>query len=125
LRLVTVDNNVFKSQPLQIAKRCGQGVLGNRVSIKMTDTKDKKQETLDIVLMATYFFIPFYGLRIAAENYLFVDDLDVTYGMVIALVSSIPVTIYLTTLKSRTTKIKIIGLGILLLVVTIVNVVVY
>ena len=80
--------------------------------MKVTETKDKKQETLDIVLVATYFFIPFYGLRIAAENYLFVDGLDVTYRMFIALLSSIPVTIYLTTLRSRTTKIKIIGLGI-------------
>ncbi|HYF68939.1 MAG TPA: hypothetical protein VD884_12435 [Ohtaekwangia sp.] len=91
----------------------------------MTNTNDKKQETLDIVLMATYFFIPFYGLRIAAENYLFVDDLGVTYGVVVALVSSIPVTIYLTALKSRKTKIKIIGLGILFVIVTIINIMVY
>lgn len=103
----------------------GKAFWTEEFQYKMTDTKDKKLETLDIILMATNFFIPFYGLRIAAENYLFVDDLDVTFGMVIALVSSIPVTIYLTTLKSRTTKIKIIGLGILLLVVAIVNSVVY
>jgi len=90
----------------------------------MTDTKDKYRETLDIVFMAIYFFIPFYGLRIAAENYLFVDDLDVTYQMVIALISGIAVTIYITTLRSRTTKIKFIGLGILLCIVTMINVIV-
>jgi len=103
----------------------GQGVFERQSFNKMTNTNDKKQETLDIVLMATYFFIPFYGLRIAAENYLFVDDLGVTYGVVVALVSSIPVTIYLTALKSRKTKIKIIGLGILFVIVTIINIMVY
>jgi hypothetical protein len=40
LRLVTVDRYVFKSQPLQIAKRCGQGLMKITDSLKITKLVD-------------------------------------------------------------------------------------
>src|SRR5690606_25865603 len=45
LRLVTVDNTVFKSQPLQIAKRCGQCLYqSNSFKNKNNDTNPKRQK---------------------------------------------------------------------------------
>ncbi len=90
----------------------------------MTEMKTQKSDTIDIVLFATYFFIPFYGLRIALENYLMEDDLDIGYLLMIGLVSGITSTIYMTVLKSKKTKAKIFGLGILLIFVITVNLIV-
>jgi multidrug transporter EmrE-like cation transporter len=87
----------------------------------MTDKEKQNKDTWDIVLMATYFFVPFYGLRIAAENYLMEDDLGVGYSMLFGLIGGIAVTIYLTTLRTKTLKIKLIGLGIILSLVITVN----
>jgi hypothetical protein len=87
----------------------------------MTDKEKHNKDTWNIALMATYFFVPFYGLRIAAENYLMEDDLGIGYTMMFGLVGGIAVTIYLTTLQARPLKIKLIGLGVVLLLVTIVN----
>ncbi len=91
----------------------------------MTDKKERKAETWDIVLMATYFFIPFYGLRIAMENYLIVDDLEMSYVLLLGLVSGIIVTIYVTILKPKSINIKLIGLGIILVLVTVINLLVH
>ena len=74
--------------------------------------------------MATYFFVPFYGLRIAAENYLMDDDLGMGYSMLFGLIGGIVVTIYLTTLRTKTLRIKLVGLGTVLLIVTVVNLVI-
>jgi hypothetical protein len=71
--------------------------------------------------MASYFFVPFYGLRIAAENYLMEDELEIGYLMLFGLIGGIAVTIYLTILKNRTLKVKLIGLAYILLVLTAVN----
>jgi hypothetical protein len=71
--------------------------------------------------MATYFFIPFYGLRIAAENYLMEDDLGMGYSMLFGLIGGIVITIYLTILQTKTLKAKLVGLGVVLLAVTAVN----
>jgi hypothetical protein len=71
--------------------------------------------------MAMYFFVPFYGLRIAAENYLMEDDLGMAYSMLFGLTGGIAVTIYLTILAKKTLKTKVIGLGVILLLVTGVN----
>jgi hypothetical protein len=87
----------------------------------MTDKEKQNKDTWDIVLMATYFFVPFYGLRIAAENYLMDDDLGMGYSMLFGLIGGIVVTIYLTTLRTKTLRIKLVGLGIVLLIVTAVN----
>jgi hypothetical protein len=87
----------------------------------MTDKEKQNIDTWNIVLMATYFFVPFYGLRIAAENYLMEDDLGVGYSMLFGLISGIAVAIYLTTLQTKTLKTKLIGLGGILLLVTAVN----
>lgn len=35
----------------------------------MTDKEKQNRDTWDIVLMATYFLVPFYGLRVAAESF--------------------------------------------------------
>ena len=88
----------------------------------MTDKSNQKTNYWDIALLAIYFFIPFYGLRIALENYLMEDDLGVDYTMLLGLVSAISVTVYLTVLRTKTLKTKIIGLGIILLLVIIVNI---
>lgn len=87
----------------------------------MADRKQQKPDTWDIALMATYFFVPFYGLRIALENYLFVDDLVMSYVMLLGLVSGIMLTIYVTVLRPKTMKTKFIGLGLILLLVTVIN----
>ena len=87
----------------------------------MTDKEKQNKDTWNIVLMATYFFVPFYGLRIAAENYLMEDDLGIGYSMLFALIGGIAVTIYLTILLKKSLKIKLVGLGIILLLVTAVN----
>jgi len=89
----------------------------------MTD-KQKSQDTWNITLMALYFFVPFYGLRVAAENYLVDDDLGIGYTVLFGLVGGIAVSIYLTTLQSRTLKVKLIGLGIVSLLVVGVNILV-
>jgi len=90
----------------------------------MTDNKEQQTNNLDIVLMAMYFFIPFYGLRIALETYLKEDDLDMSYVVLLGLVSGIVVSIYLTVLKTRTMKIRIICLVIVLTFVTLINLIV-
>jgi multidrug transporter EmrE-like cation transporter len=90
----------------------------------MTDKEKQSKDTWDIVLMATYFFVPFYGLRIAAENYLMDDDLGMGYSMLFGLIGGIVVTIYLATLRTKTLKIKLVGLGVVLLIVTVVNLVI-
>jgi hypothetical protein len=90
----------------------------------MTDKEKQNKDTWDIVLMATYFFVPFYGLRIAAENYLMDDDLGMGYSMLFGLIGGIVVTIYLTTLRTKTLRIKLVGLGTVLLIVTVVNLVI-
>jgi hypothetical protein len=87
----------------------------------MTDKEKPNKDTLDIVLMATYFFVPFYGLHIAAENYLMDDELGMGYSMLFGLIGGIVVTIYLTILRTKTLKTRLVGLGVLLLVVTAVN----
>jgi hypothetical protein len=87
----------------------------------MTDKEKQNKDTWNIVLMATYFFVPFYGLRIATENYLMEDDLGIGYSMLFGLVGGIAVTIYLTTLQAKTLKIKLIGLAVILLLGTAVN----
>ena len=88
----------------------------------MIGKEKQSKDTLNIVLMATYFFVPFYGLRIAAENFLMEDDLGIGYTMLFGLVGGIAVSIYLTTLQAKTLKVKLIGLGIILLLMTGVNV---
>lgn len=88
----------------------------------MTDKEKQNKDTWNIVLMATYFFVPFYGLRIAAENYLMEDDLGMGYSMLFGLTGGIAVTIYLTVLAKKSIKIRLIGLGVILLLVTLVNV---
>ncbi|RAW00754.1 hypothetical protein [Pseudochryseolinea flava] len=88
----------------------------------MTDKEKQNQDTWNIVLMATYFFVPFYGLRIAAENYLMEEDLGMGYSMLFGLIGGIAVTIYLTVLAKKSMKIRLIGLGVILLLVTLVNV---
>ena len=87
----------------------------------MTDKEKQNKDTWNIVLMATYFFVPFYGLRIAAENYLMEGDLGMGYSLLLALIGGIAVTIYLTILLKKSLKIKLVGLGIILLLVTAVN----
>lgn len=87
----------------------------------MTDKEKQNKDTWNIVLMATYFFVPFYGLRIAAENYLMEDDLGIGYTMLFGLIGGIAVTIYLTALQTKTLKIKLIGVGVISLLVTVVN----
>jgi hypothetical protein len=87
----------------------------------MTDKENQNIDTWNVVLMATYFFVPFYGFRIAAENYLMEDDLGIGYTMLFGLIGGTAVTIYLTTLQTKALKIKLIGLGIILLLVTAVN----
>ncbi len=87
----------------------------------MTDKQIQSNHTWNIVLMATYFFVPFYGLRIALENYLMEDDLGIAYVMLLGLVGAIIVTIYLTTLQNKPRKIKLVGLGIIILLVTAIN----
>ena len=89
---------------------------------RVTDKNDQKTNNWDIALLATYFFIPFYGLRIALENYLMEDDLGIEYTMLLGLVSAISVTIYLTILRTKSLKTKVIGLGTTLLLVIIVNI---
>lgn len=90
----------------------------------MIDKEKQNKDTWDVVLTAIYFFVPFYGLRIAAENLLMDDDLGIGYSMLFGLIGGIAVAIYLTTLQSKRLKIKLIGLGILLILVTAVNLVV-
>ena len=90
----------------------------------MTDRKDQQTNSLEIVMMATYFFIPFYGLRIALEKYLMQDDPGMGYMILLGVVSGIIETIYLAVLKPKSTKVKIIGIGILLVLVTIINLIV-
>ncbi len=87
----------------------------------MADKKGQKLDTWDIVLMATYFFVPFYGLRIALENYFFVDDLDMSYVMLLGFMSGIITTIYFITLRPKTMKVKIIGLGLIFFLVIVIN----
>ena len=87
----------------------------------MTDNKDQKPDTWDIVLMAAFCFIPFYGLRLAVENYLMEDDLGIEYIILLGLISAIALTIYLTILRTKTLKTKTIGLGTILLIVVVVN----
>ncbi|HYI77455.1 MAG TPA: hypothetical protein VEW65_07520 [Chryseolinea sp.] len=87
----------------------------------MADKEKQNKEAWNIVLMATYFFVPFYGLRIVAENYLKERDLGVGYSMLFGLIGGMAVTIYLTTLQTRRVKTKLIGLGIILLIVFVVN----
>lgn len=91
----------------------------------MTDKKEQQTNNLDIAIMSTYFVIPFLGLRIAMENYLMEDKLNMGYVMLLGLVSGIIVTIYLTILKPKSTKVKLIGLFLLLTFVTIINLLVY
>lgn len=88
---------------------------------EMIEKKAQNVDTWEIVLMASYFFVPFYGLRIAAENYLMEDELEIGYLMLFGLIGGIAVTIYLTILKNRTLKVKLIGLASILLVLTAVN----
>jgi hypothetical protein len=87
----------------------------------MTDKEKDNKDTWHIALMALYFFIPFYGLRIVAENYLMEDHLGIGYVMLFGLIGGIVVAIYLTTLQTKTLKIKLIGLGIILLLITAAN----
>jgi len=87
----------------------------------MTDKEKQNKDTWNIALTATYFFVPFYGLRIAAENYLLEEDLGMGYSLLFALIGGIAVAIYLTTLLKKSLKIKLVGLGIILLLVTAVN----
>lgn len=108
---------------MRLHRCCVQGVwINSTQDNKMTDKEKQNQDTWNVVLMATYFFVPFYGLRIAAENYLMEDDLGLGYSMLFGLIGGIAVTIYLTILRTRTIKVKLIGLGIILLLVTAVNV---
>lgn len=86
----------------------------------MTNTnEEQKQNTIGIVILAFYFFIPFYGLRIALENYLKVERLEVGYVGLFGLISGLIVALNLSVLK--TVKVRIIGLVIILFVVIIIN----
>lgn len=87
----------------------------------MTDKEKQSKDTWDIVLMATYFLVPVYGLRIAAENFLMEDDLGMGYSMLFGLIGGVTTTIYMTILKPKSLKIKLIGLAVVLLFVTILN----
>jgi hypothetical protein len=88
---------------------------------RMTDKEKHNKDTFDIVLLATYFVVPSLGLRVVVENYLMDDDLGVGYSALFGLVGGIAVTIYLTILRTRTLKTKLIGLGIILSVLIAVN----
>jgi F0F1-type ATP synthase assembly protein I len=50
------------------------------------------------------------------------DNLQIEYKILLGLVSSIAVTVYLTILKTKKLRTKIIGLGAILLIVVIANV---
>ncbi|MFM8914516.1 MAG: hypothetical protein ACKOE6_16595 [Flammeovirgaceae bacterium] len=75
----------------------------------------QNKDTLNIVLLSAYFFVPFYGLRIALERYLGNDRLDIAYIGLLGLFSGLIVSISIIALK--TTKTKIVGLVILLFLV--------
>lgn len=77
------------------------------------------KDTLNIVLLSAYFFIPFYGFRIALERYLGSDRLDIAYIGLLGLVSGLIVSVSMTFLKS--TKAKIAGLVLLLFFVVAVS----
>ena len=89
----------------------------------MAGKDTQSEDTWNIVLMAIFFFVPYYGLRIAAENYLMEDDLGIGYSMLFGLISGISAVIYLTILRKKTFKAKLVGLGIVLLAVTAVNII--
>jgi hypothetical protein len=81
--------------------------------------EEQKQNTIGIVILTFYFFIPFYGLRIVLENYLKVERLEVGYVGLLGLISGLIVALNLSVLK--TVKVRIIGLVIILFVVIIIN----
>jgi hypothetical protein len=85
------------------------------------ENKLASQSKQDTIFFALNYFIPFYGLRIALEDFLATDDIHLGYIFLLGLVSAIITA--LTTLNTRPKKlqVKILVSAILLVGVILIN----
>ena len=89
----------------------------------MSEVKEKSEQikTWENALIASYFFILFYGLRLAIENHLLEDSLPITLTMLIGFISGIITASIVFIVKDKALKIKAIWAVVLLIVMVITN----
>lgn len=85
------------------------------------ENKLASQSRQDMIFFALNYFIPFYGLRLALEDYLALDRMPLSYVFLLGLIAAI-VTVVLTRFtRSKKLQVKILVPAALLLVVVIIN----
>jgi hypothetical protein len=87
----------------------------------MAENNAPKRDTWNTALMAAYFFIPLYGLRIAAEKYFDNDRLPLTYFMLFGLAGALVAGLYMALLSKKSWTVKLVGLAVVLLVLVAIN----
>jgi hypothetical protein len=91
------------------------------------DSTPKKENRLatqskqDMIFFALNYFIPFYGLQTALEDYLATDRMPLTYIFLLGLVSAIITVLVTRTTRHQKLQVKILASVILLAVVILVN----
>lgn len=78
----------------------------------------KKQHAL---WFAIFFFIPFFGLRMALVNFLGEDEVGVVYIMLIGMMGGVSASIYEVTLRRKRIQAKVWGAVFLLILMSIIN----
>lgn len=98
-------------------------VKANIDDINMSEVKEKSEqnETWENALIATYFFILYYGLRLPLENHMLEDRLPITLTMLLGFFSAIITATIVFIVKGKALKIKAVWAAVLLIVMIIIN----
>ncbi len=85
------------------------------------ENKVASQSKQDTIFFALNYFIPFYGLRIALEDYLASDRIPLSYILLMGLVSGIITGVVTLNTRGKKLQVKIFASATLLVVVMLVN----
>lgn len=83
--------------------------------------RGEQNKTWENALIAAYFFILFFGLRSALENYLLEDTLPIALTMLLGFFAAIITTVMVFIIMGKGLKAKAVGAVVLLILMVITN----